>query len=163
VIRPVALVALVALASLAACNSARIAGGYTVQEGAEPAGSLVGHWTVKDCRDPRGTVLSAGKEDVRLVQTGDRIVLVDEKPAYDAIVVDNGFVRGSERVYQLAIKRTSSAPYLREYRVPASGNKAGRISIVKDFTDEETDRGFVAAYRAPLVTCELLPAEDGAP
>jgi hypothetical protein len=58
----------------------------------------------------------------------------------------------------LALKSASSAPYLREYRLPASGPGAGRFLVVaRQWDSRDTDDGFVAWYASkPAMTCALL-------
>jgi len=147
-----------------ACDSARIAGGRVVASGTEPTGLAAGAWTASDCRDARGekTAFGAGAVEVRRLSDG-RFALVETRPDYDDIVVTNSFVRGKERVFQLALKSAASAPYLREYRVPASGPGPGHLFVVaRQWDSRETADGFVAWYATePSVACALLPGRAG--
>jgi hypothetical protein len=141
------------------CNSARIAGGRVVASGTEPAGVVAGAWTASDCRDASDKPSAFGAVSVEVRRLSDgRLVLVERRPDYDSIVVDNSFVRGQERVFQLALKSAASAPYLLEYRVPVSGSGQGRLVVAaRRWDSRETDDGFVAWYAAkPAVACTLL-------
>lgn len=141
------------------CSSAKVAGGATVPIGNEPAGALLGTWFPSACRDARGDPVTGFKGAVvTLVRgTDGRVVLVEMRPAYDSLVVTNSFIRGPDLVFQLALKSSSSPPYLREYRLPA-GNAVGRFVIVaRDWDSRETARGFEAWYKRPVIDCALLP------
>ena len=150
---------LVAPLLASACDSARIAGGNVVASGTEPAGSLAGAWTPSDCRDARGAPSAVGAGAVKLIRKADgRFVLVETRAGYDSIVVVNSFVRGQDRVFQLALKSAASAPFLREYRVPAARPGPGRFVLVaRQWDSRDTDDGFTAWYVKPAVTCALLP------
>jgi hypothetical protein len=151
---------------VSACNSARIAGGRVVESGTEPAGLAAGAWTPSDCRDARGepSAFGAGVVEVKRLSDG-RFVLVETRPDYDSLVVHNSFVRGRERVFQLALKTSGSAPYLREYRLPVSGSGPGRLVIAaRHWNSRDTADGFVAWYEAkPAVTCTLHDSAGGTP
>jgi hypothetical protein len=147
-----------------ACDSARIAGGRVVANGAAPAGTVTGSWVPFDCRDAHGAPFASEGAAIELVRTLDgRFVLVEARPPDDSFVVTNSFVRGQERVFQLALKSGSSAPYLREYRVPVAGKGPGRLAVVaRKWDSRETPDGFVAWYAtAPAVTCALLQGRTG--
>lgn len=150
--------------ALCACGSARIAGGAVVASTAEPSGAVAATWTTADCRDARGEPITRDTSVIRLVRRPDgRTVLVETQPAYDSLVVTNSFVRGQEWIFQVAVKSSASAPYLREYRVPASVPGPGRFSIVaRQWDSRETDDGFVAWYASPAVTCALWPSTRSA-
>ena len=154
---------LFALSLAGGCSSAKVAGGTTVPIGDEPAGSLLGTWLPSSCRDARGAPVAHLKGAVvRLVRQSDgRVVLVEMRPAYDSLVVTNSFIRDRDLVFQLALKSSSSAPYLREYRLPA-GNAPGRFVIVAwDWDARETEHGFEASYKRPVVDCALVPENRG--
>jgi hypothetical protein len=147
-----------------ACDSARVAGGKVVASVAEPAGFVGGVWKPFDCRDASGEPARFGAGAVKVVLGPDgRLVLVESRPEYDSIVVTNSFVVGTERVFQLALKSAASAPYLREYRVPAVGPGHGRLAIVeRQWDSRDTADGFVASYATkPAVTCALLQDRMG--
>ena len=155
---------LVAPLVFGACDSARIAGGKVVASGVEPTGSVAGVWKSSDCRDARGEPSSFGAGAVKLLRRPDgRLVILETRSAYDSLVVTNSFVRGQERIFQLALKSAASAPYLREYRVPVSGTGPGRLVIVaRQWDSRDTADGFVAWYAAkPAVTCALVRDEAG--
>ncbi len=125
-------------------------------------GVAVGRFRLKACRDARGLELPLGDARVALVRTIDgKLVLVDRREGYDSIVVDNSWRQAGEQVFQLALKSASSAPYVREYRLPLAGGP-GRFAIVKDVR-AWADRGsrFWARYTKAALECELLPEEEG--
>jgi hypothetical protein len=151
------------LLSICGCSSARVAGGSTVAIGDEPAGAPLGTWFSSGCHDARGAPVSLKGSVVRLIKRADgRVVLVEMRPAYDSIVVVNSFVSSGEIVFQLALKSSSSAPYLREYRLPVGASGPGRFVIVSwDWESREAESGFRASYAKPAVDCALIPQERG--
>jgi hypothetical protein len=87
-----------------------------------------------------------------------RLVLVERRPGYDSLVVDNAWAHDDTRVFQLAFKRASGGPYLREYRVP-EGAGFGRLVLTKAVQDwGESAKGFRASYSKAALACELAPA-----
>jgi hypothetical protein len=147
-----------------ACDSARVAGGRVVANGVAPAGTVAGSWSPFDCRDARGDPFASERTAIELLRTPDgRFVLVEARPPDDSFVVTNSFVRGQERVFQLALKSASNAPYLREYRLPLVGTGPGRLVVVgRQWDSRDTDDGFVAWYAAkPAFSCALLQGRTG--
>lgn len=147
-----------------ACDGARMAGGKLVASGSEPSGAVTGSWSPFGCRDASGAPVVPVVGAIELVRTSDgRFVLVEARPPDDSIVVTNSFVRGQERVFQLALKSGASPPYLREYRVPVGGQGPGLLAVVaRKWDSRDTDDGFVAWYEtAPAVTCALLQGRTG--
>src|SRR5206468_1914369 len=90
--------------------------------------------------------------------------VVDARPAYDSVVVTNSFLRGPVRIFQLALKSSSSAPILREYQLPALGSGQGRMVVVsRDWDSSESEDGFVATYKTPALSCVLLQGPQAPP
>jgi hypothetical protein len=151
-------VAVAVAVAAAGCNSARIAGGYTVSPRSAPDGAVVAAYRVGDCRDASARPLPSSHAKVRLVRLIDgSIVLEEARPAYDTIVVDNFRVDKNDRVFELELKGTSTAPYLRQYRVPTSGTDPGQFVIVSDFAEHKTARAFSASYGSADLACDLVP------
>lgn len=150
------------LTAVTACNFARVAGGMPVSSDRAIDGAVLGTWTLSDCRDAAGEPLPPPGNVVRLVRNVDgRFVVVDARPAYDTLIVTNGFLDDHVRRYELALKSSSSAPLLREYSFPANGKGPGIFAVVtKDWDSRETAGGFVAIYKTPVVTCVLSPKPD---
>jgi hypothetical protein len=148
-----------AAALCAGCASARIAGGAQIAPGTEPAGNVVARYTVGRCEDAYGTRIPEPAARISVVRLPDRrLVLVERRPGYDSLVVDNGWAQEDTRVFQLAFKRASGGPYLREYRLP-EGTGFGRLVLTKAVHDwGETAKGFRASYSKAALACELAPA-----
>jgi hypothetical protein len=147
------------LVACAACSSARIAGGAIVAPGSEPSGFVLSLYGMGRCEDETGARVPEPEARVSLVQLRDgRIVLVERRPGYDSLVVDNGWDEGETRVFQLALKRTDGVPYLREYRLPRSGSDFGQLALVDRVAAwGDTRNGFHAIYRRPSLSCALRP------
>jgi len=145
--------------AISGCGSERIADGVPVASDEEVSGAVVGTWGIAGCRDRAGEPFSSIVGVVKMIKRPDgRYVLVDQAPAYDTLLVTNGFIRGESRIFQLAIKSSSSAPYLREYRLPVTGSGPGRFVVVaKDWDSRPSEDAFVAWYKAPAVLCVLAP------
>lgn len=157
---------------LAGCSAPGVAGGSLVAPGTGPQGTALGRWKVGACHDSRGAPYPDPDSEVRLIRTaGGAVVLVEEHEGYDTIVVTNvstvGGVGGvgGDSVFQLALKRSSQGPYVREYRVPSDTNRAGRFAIVKDvraWNDDHPKGGFTAKYARAALACELQPVSGDA-
>jgi hypothetical protein len=152
-------------AALSACSAARVAGGSLVRPGTEPHGEALGRWKMDDCRDARGAMLPRIDATVSLVGTRDgRVVLLEARQGFDTIVVRNAVAAESERVFQLALKSSSSEPFVREYRLPKAGAGPGHFAIMKDvpaWQDHAPGGGFVARRGTVALECALVP--DAAP
>ncbi|HEX4337966.1 MAG TPA: hypothetical protein VH062_18780 [Polyangiaceae bacterium] len=143
------------------CSSAKIAGGAPVAPGSEPEGMAVAYFNVTRCEDANGARVPEQEGHVSLVRMPDaRIVLVERRPGYDSLVVENGWDEGDARVFQLAMKRTGGGPFLREYRVPVAGAVTGRVVVVDRVASwRDSSRGFHARYEGekPALSCDLAP------
>ena len=148
------------LALCAGCGSAGIAGGVQTAPGAEPHGKIVARYTVGRCEDVDGTRIPEPDSRIAVVRLpGGRVVLVERRPGYDSLIVDNGWTETDTRVFQLAFKRASSPPYLREYRLPMEGEGFGRLVFVKAVYDwGDSSKGFHATYVKHVLACDLAPA-----
>jgi hypothetical protein len=148
-----------AAALSAGCASAGIAGGAQIAPGTEPSGSVVARYTIGRCEDAYGTRIPEPESRISLVRIPDgRLVLVERRPGYDSLVVDNGFTERDLQVFQLAFKGSTSPPYLREYRMPVQGSGFGRFVVVKAVRDwGDSAKGFHASYSKAALACVLAP------
>jgi hypothetical protein len=141
------------------CSSARMAGGKPVIPGDEPDGEQLGIWRTEDCRDAKGALAIDPGARVRVVRTSEqKLVLVDSRAGFDTVVSENGERRGAEWVYDIALKKSHGDPYLRQYRLPAKFDAAGRYLLTSAFEDWEAGDAFHARVTAPTVECKLTPA-----
>ncbi len=140
-----------------ACSSAGISGGVLVAPGSEPEGATLAFFNVTRCEDANGARVPEPEARVTLVRMSDgRSVLVERRPGYDSLIVENGWNEGDTRVFQLALKRSGKGPLLREYRVPRSKSGSGQIIVVERVGDwGDSSRGFHARYAKPSMACEL--------
>jgi hypothetical protein len=155
----------VALVAIGCSGSAELRGGSTVAAGTKPAGVAVGAWLTKDCRDAKGASAERATQ-VYLVQRSDgRRELVEQRPGYDSLVVQNSFIDGAEVVYQVSIKPEDGSIALHEFRLPSAGGP-GRLSVSRRWkqvdSSEHRFRGYV---EAAILTCSLSasPAEGRRP
>lgn len=151
------------VAACAGCSSAGVAGGALVAPGTEPAGTTLALYGIGRCEDERGARIPEPEARVSAVRLSDgRVVLVDRRPGYDSIVVDNGWDDGNDRVFQLALKRSGGTPSLREYRLPLSGSHFGRLVVVDRVSRwNDSRRGFHADYARAALSCSLSPLMSG--
>jgi len=141
------------------CSSAKMAGGKPVIPGRDPDGTELGAWRTQDCRDRAGAVAIDPGARVRLVRTEERkVFLVDSRAGYDTVVSGNGEQRGSEWIFDVALKAAHGEPRLRQYRLPAKFDGPGRYLLATVFEDEETDDGFRARVTSPAIECTLARA-----
>jgi hypothetical protein len=150
----------------AACNSPGVAGGTVVAPDSEPRGAVLGRWTLTACHTSGGAAYPDPDSEVRLVRTpAGALVLVEDHEGYDTLVVTNVSMSRGERVFQLALKRSSSGPSLREYCIPSDVTLAGRFAVVKDvraWNDDVPKGGFTAKYTQATLACELRPVRGDA-
>jgi len=149
------------IVACAACSSARIAGGATVAPGGEPPGVTLALFGMGRCEDETGARVPEPEARISVVRLQDgRLVLVERRPGYDSLVVDNGWDEGDTRVFQLALKRTGGVPYLREYRLPRDSSDFGRLVLVdRVIAWRDSRRGFHASYARPSLACDLTRSE----
>jgi hypothetical protein len=167
--------ALVALAvglstGLPACGPGiALRGGQVVARGDEPPGKVLARYRAVGCVDAAGQPTVAQRGTIWLVRTADRQTkLVETASGHDSVVVENSFLQGKERVFQLS---TNALPepllwgsngrdddVLFDYRLPVDGHGEGRLGLVKLWREERGEGGQVRAYfdRVALA-CRLSP------
>lgn len=143
-----------------ACNVPRTRGGHLVPRGQEPRGRVLQHYVARSCVDRAGQRAEAHLGDVWLVRVGDgQDVLVNTTPGYDSLVIDNEFVAGGERVFQLSMERGPTRDVLLDYRLPVIGEGPGRAALVRTWREVRGRQPAVRAYfEWPAVVCRLEPA-----
>lgn len=140
----------------AACGGPRIAGGHTVPQSGEPDGLVDAEYSVEGCRDGAGTKLPLAPSAVRVLRPTPRsTLLVERRPAYESIVVNNSFLRHGRVVFQVAFMSDDGRPLLREYDLGAHGG-TGRLAVTDRWEHVEKDNGFEGHFREPLFVCELV-------
>lgn len=150
----------VALFLAAGCGTNQMRGGHVVPRGQEPPGRVLMRYEPVGCVDPAGQRSSAALGDLWLVRVEEgRDVLVSVTPGYDSVVIDNEFVAGGERVFQLSIEAGPGRDVLMDARLPVIGEGAGRLALARIWREEREGDSAVRAYfdRAVLV-CRLDPA-----
>jgi hypothetical protein len=90
-----------------------------------------------------------------------REVLVERRPGFDALVVDNGMPSPEGWSFAVTLESAGRNAVLREYRFPAVPGRAGRLAVARNFELSNTKDGFTGRYENALVLCTLSP--DGAP
>jgi hypothetical protein len=148
------------LLSLAACGTTRTRGGRLVPRGQEPPGRVLQHYRARGCVDRAGQRTTARFGNVWLVRVSDgQDVIVSTMPGYDSLVVDNEFVAGGERVFQLSLESGPSRDVLLDYRLPVVGDGPGRAALVRTWREVRGRHPTVRAYfEWPAVVCRLEPA-----
>ncbi len=162
--------AAVAVLGLFGCApSAELRGGSVVARGKEPAGVVLARYRSAGCVDAVGQPTRQARGNVWLVRGGDGVTrLVETVGGHDSLIVENSFVAGGERVFQLSTNALpeplflgSTSPrddLLFDYRLPENGVGAGRLGLVRAWREERLDDGRVRAHfeRAAMV-CRLEP------
>ena len=82
-------------------------------------------------------------------------MLVERRPAYDSIVVENSFLRRGRLVFQVAFMSDEGRPLLRHYEFGARGGPS-HLAVADRWEHHEKDNGFEAHFREPLFVCELV-------
>ncbi len=160
--RPLALVLL--SVALAACGGDPIRGGKTGESRVARQGRDVATFVPTKCVDARGAPSPVVERSrLTLVQRRDeKLVLVEETPGFDALLVDNSFEDGGGRVFQVITESNDGVPLLREFRLAKSG--AGKLAVARDWSSTSLrGGGFRASYRQAILSCALTaPGESAA-
>jgi hypothetical protein len=136
-----------------------MAGGKPIIPGDEPDAEELGSFRTEACRDAKGAPAVDPGARVRVLRARDRkLLLVDTRAGYDTVVSENGERRGEEWVYDVALKKAQGGPYLRQYRLPARFDGAGRYVLASEFEDWESGDAFHARVTVSVVECTLAPA-----
>jgi hypothetical protein len=130
---------------------------------------VLARYRASGCVDAAGQPTRETRGTVWLVRGGDGVTrLVETVGGYDSLVVENSFVVGNERVYQLSTNALperffvgSASPrddLLLDYRLPRGGGGDGRLGLVRAWREQRMDDGRVRAHfdHAALV-CRLEP------
>jgi hypothetical protein len=79
--------------------------------------------------------------------------LVELRPDQDALVIHRAAVPGQERVFQLVVRE-----WLREIRLPASAEGAGKMVVARHWQERSRDGAAVATELGDVVLqCSLVP------
>ena len=142
--------------TLAACSSASMRGGKVVRHEEAPPGKLLAAFTVGECKDSSGSGVPGPMSIVRVIRSDDGRLMILELREHDALLVDNAIPDAGGHVFQAVLERKSGKRTLREYRIPPSGGEMGELSLARAFeVKKETERGFLATYRAAALMCTL--------
>jgi hypothetical protein len=145
----------------ASCGGELIRGGRIVAPGNEPPGSARCEFERRQCRD-------LGREPVELARTakaivvvnGDALMLLETRPGYDSLVIDNRFSDGRDTVFQ-AVVATDEGKLLYSLELPAcGGGSSGTLSIARIWDEQSLPGGgFKATTQLPIATCDLVQTE----
>lgn len=149
-----------ALSLSLACGVTQMRGGHVVPRGEEPRGRVLLHYEPVGCVDRAGQRTASELGNVWLVRVeGGADVLVSTRPGYDSVVIDNEFVAGGERVFQLSIEGGPDRDVLLDYRLPVVGEGPGRVAVVRKWREVRGEQPAIRAHFVyPAVVCRLDPA-----
>lgn len=155
---------------LCACSPGiALRGGQVVARGQEPRGDVLARYRVVGCVDAAERPSSVSRGVVWLVRTEERALrLVETAPGRDSLVVENSFVAGGERVFQLSsnalpqpilwVGAGRKQDLLFDYRLPERGDGDGRLGIVMQWREERRDDGSLRAFfDRTALACRLSP------
>lgn len=147
------------------CGGAEIRGGRSAPESALRRTTRVLSFVARDCRDAHEspTVGRSTRVDVVRLSSG-AAALVEYRPGYEALVVENSFIDGKVQVFQAIVEAGDHAPLLHDFRVPELGTSSGEVRVSDRFEEEEFSNGSFRARGIGLVSrCVLSPATERTP
>lgn len=155
--------ALLALACALGCSGSPFRGGYAV--GAAP---LLGQKTLSTflpgvCQDAAHADMAPDFVSLDLVETSTgRPLLVEHRPGYDLLVVENFFDDGPFLVFELIVK---SDNLLRRWRVPRTPSASGSLAVGRVLRLREAKEGdaFQAGLASTRMSCSLVPKASDLP
>jgi hypothetical protein len=149
------------LSLLAGCGGAAIRGGHATTEESLRHTSRVLSFVVSDCRDAHEAPTAARSARVDIVRLGSgEAALVEYRPGYDALVVQNSFIDGSVQIFQAIVEASGEKPLLHEFRIPEPAASGGEVRVSDRFTEEPLSSGGFRARGQGLVShCALSLAE----
>lgn len=153
--RPLAAAALCLAVFTSACGTLAVRGGWTVEPGREPRGTLRGAWLVSGCEDASRGALELHARVFLVERPSGARVAVEARPSYDSLVIENAAESGDEQIFQ-AVLVADGVAVLRELRLPADGRGAGRLAVTSQVADPGGPR-FRLRPTSPAFTCRLTP------
>ncbi len=154
-----ALVRAAGLLLVVGCSSAGIDGGHT-EPAAPHALDRIAEYAVSDCRDARGEPVAAPPCRVSRVRLGSgRDALVEERPGYDTLVLDQARAEGKNWVFALTLGDGSGGRVMHELSIPAAPGR-GRFRIADRFEGEAGNAEDPLRATAVALDCALVPRDS---
>jgi len=138
----------------AACGSPTLDGAAIVPAGREPAGDVVAVYEPRQCVDGNGRAATPRSARLFLVDRGGSdFVLVEARPGYDSLIVDNRFAVEGYNVFQASLE-ASVPPILLDYRITPD-TSAGKMAVARIWQRAERLSGFRAYFSQAVLACRL--------
>ncbi len=152
---------LIAALLLTACGNGALEGASAVPVGELPSGRVVSNLEPSDCVDRSGKPVPRPATKIRvLVREDGKPLLIEQRPGYDALVVDNSFSEQQSLVFQAISEPDDAEPALHEYRLEWPAARAGRLASAATFEATfEAGGGFKAQAAELSLSCKLVPLE----
>ena len=148
-----------------ACGGAEIRGGHGAQDRALSRTTRLFSFVPNDCRDAHESPTTGRSARVDIVRMpSGAAALVELRPGYDALVVENSFLDGKVQVFQAIIQAEDHEPLLHEFRIPELATGIGEVTVSDRFDEESFSSGAFRARGMSLVSrCVLSPLVEAAP
>lgn len=144
-----------ALIAASACGGSALEGASIVAPGREPTGKVVAVYAPRGCVDRSGGPASPRPVRLFLVDRAGGLVLVETRPGYDSLVIDNGFAVQGYNVFQASLE-SSARPILLDYRI-APDASGGKMAVARIWQRAERSHGFRAYFSQVVLACRLVP------
>lgn len=146
--------------ALAGCQGAALRGGRPLPPGGALPGARVSVLQPTVCRDARGAAAWRPPLRLVLVRSGERLVLVEERPGYASLVFERGRRDAADWLYQIVVE-SEDDEVLREYRLTHELARA-TLHVYSEYRIHREDFGAIEATGARRVlTCSLEAAAPG--
>ncbi len=149
---------LATLLALSSCGGSILDGADAVPAGERPSGQALGSFTPADCVDGAGKAVARPATRITLLKREDgRLLLVEDRPGYDSLVVHNSFQQAPDLVFQAISEPDDGPPALHEYRVAWPGAQSGMLANAAYFSATMYAGGSFRARADKLsVSCKLI-------
>lgn len=112
------------------------------------------------CRDAGGGTTWTPTLRLVLLRSGERTILVEERPGYASLVLEHGRRERSDWVYQIVVE-SEADEVMREYRVDGR-LAAATLRLYSEYDVHREDIGWIEATGERLVmTCSLTATGNG--
>ncbi len=143
---------------LMSCGGSVLDGADAMPANERPSGQTLAIFTPRDCVDVAGKPVPRPATRISLLQREDaHVLLLEERPGYDSLVIHNVFQERGALVFQAISEPDDADPALHEYRIEWPGARSGQLTNAGLFSATMYAGGTFRAQAEQLsVACKLI-------